>query len=70
MNVMFRRIIVALGMAAVLLQAAGQVRVVANNADTTSVSQHGDSIPMQSISEVTVTTRRPGMSRIAGAENK
>ena len=69
MSMMFRRIIVALGMAAALLQAAGQVRVVANNADTTSVSQHGDSIPMQSISEVTVTTRRPGMSRIAGAEN-
>ena len=56
-------------MAAALLQAVGQVRAVANGADTTSVSQYTDSIPMQSIGEVTVTSRRPGMSRVAGAEN-
>ena len=65
----FHRAIVLLGMAAALLQASGHVRVVANDADTVSVSQHADTIPMQSIGEVTVTSRRPGMSRVAGAEN-
>ena len=59
-----------LGMAVGLLQASGQVSSVATtDVDTTSVRQHVDSIPMQSIGEVTVTTRRPGMSRVAGAEN-
>jgi len=66
---MFRRIIVVLIMAAALLQATGQVRGDVCDVDTTSVSQHVDSIPMQAIGEVTVTTRRPGMSRVAGAEN-
>ena len=66
---MFRRIIVVLIMAAALLQATGQVRGDGCDVDTTSVSQHVDSIPMQAIGEVTVTTRRPGMSRVAGAEN-
>ena len=65
----FRRFILALSMTVALSQAVGQVRVVASGADTTSVSQHGDSIPMQTIDEVTVTSRRPGMSRVAGAEN-
>ena len=69
MSMKFHRAIVLLGMAAALLQAGGHVRVVANDADTVSVSQHGDTIPMQSIGEVTVTSRRPGMSRVAGAEN-
>ena len=58
-----------LSMAAALLQAAGQVRAGVAGADTTSVSRHVDSIPMQSIGEVTVTSRPPGMSRVAGAEN-
>lgn len=65
----FRRVIVVLSMAVALLQANGQVRVVGNDADTTSVSQQVDSIPMQSIGEITATSRRPGMSRVAGAEN-
>lgn len=65
----FRRFILALSMTVALSQAVGQVRVVASGVDTTSVSQHGDSIPMQTIDEVTVTSRRPGMSRVAGAEN-
>ena len=47
-------------MAMVMLLAAGQTSVT----DTTSTS-----LPMQEIGEVTVTTRRPGMSRVAGAEN-
>lgn len=64
-----RRVIMVLCMASAILQVVGQVRVVGNSADTTSVSQHADSIPMQSIGEVTVTSRRPGMSRVAGAEN-
>ena len=65
-----RRVIMVLGMAVSLLQASGQVSSVATtDVDTTSVRQHVDSIPMQSIGEVTVTTRRPGMSRVAGAEN-
>ena len=65
-----RRVIMVLGMAVGLLQASGQVSSVATtDVDTTSVRQHVDSIPMQSIGEVTVTTRRPGMSRVAGAEN-
>jgi len=65
----FRRIIVVLSMAAALLQAGGQTHVVGYDADTTTVNQHVDSIPMQTINEVTVTSRRPGMSRVAGAEN-
>ena len=69
MGMTFRRVIVVLSMAVALLQANGQVRVVGNDADTTSVSQQVDSIPMQSIGEITVTSRRPGMSRVAGAEN-
>ena len=69
MGMTFRRVIVVLSMAVALLQANGQVRVVGNDADTTSVSQQVDSIPMQSIGEITATSRRPGMSRVAGAEN-
>ena len=65
----FRRVIMVLSCAVALLQAGGQVRVVGAGVDTTSVGQHLDSIPMQSIGEVTVTSRRPGMSRVAGAEN-
>ena len=65
----FHRVIMVLSMVAALLQAGGQVRVVDAGVDTTSVGQHVDSISMQSIGEVTVTSRRPGMSRVAGAEN-
>ena len=70
MGMTFRRIIMAMGMAAALLQAGGQTSVAANDADTTAVSRHVDSIPMLSIGEVTVTSRRPGMNRVAGAENR
>ena len=65
----FRRVILVLGMAVALLQATGQVHMDVTDVDTTSVGQFVDSIPMQSIGEVTVTSRRPGMSRVAGAEN-
>ena len=66
----FRRVILVLSMAVALLQAAGQVTgVAAVDVDTTSVRQQVDSLPMQTIDEVTVTSRRPGMSRVAGAEN-
>jgi outer membrane receptor protein involved in Fe transport len=59
-----------LGLAVALLQAAGQTRMaIGAGVDTTAVSQQVDSIPMQAIGEVTVTSRRPGMSRVAGAEN-
>lgn len=61
------RVIVTLIMTAALLQVAGQEYAVA---DTTSVNQQEDSIPMQSIGEVTVTSRRPGISRMTGAENR
>ena len=39
MGMTFHRFITVLGMAVVLLQAAGQVRVVANNADNQLVKQ-------------------------------
>jgi hypothetical protein len=55
-----QRLIAAITMALVMLLAAGQTSVT----DTASTS-----LPMQEIGEVTVTTRRPGMSRVAGAEN-
>ena len=52
-------------MAMTLLMATGQTPAAQEVVDTTSTG-----LPMQEIGEVTVTTRRPSMSRVAGAENK
>ncbi len=49
--------------------AAGQVSAAISDVDSTMTNLQVDSLPSQTLNEVMVTTRRPGMSRVAGAEN-
>ena len=58
----YRRLIMALVMVATIMSATGQTPAAGSPVDTTG-------LPMQNIGEITITTRRPGMSRVAGAEN-